>query len=447
MKETNEQVLEVNLELPAAASLVRVTAGFGSAGQKTWNLRRPITLIGSRRPAHIVLHDQGVARAHCVIVNTGAEVLIKDLHTSEGTFLNKNRIELSVLSDGDLITVGETKIQVAITSQGSPPDDSGYGVEVSDPMKFPEPLFLRLNNSERTWKIEEAVAMFGRLERAAISLDHEDVSARHAVVFRYLDRAAVFDLGSRSGIRVNGERCGLARLRDGGEIVVGPFAFTTGAGGQSQAAAASSPAQTAPPSEPPRSIPTIPQAPQGPASPGAIPSAPVAPVFGNPIEPGIITSANAAGDSLRSLAQIETELANLQKGLATSWERLNRWQTRLVADATALSKQEQSLAARESDLDSKDAEMRGQLHDLTRFQEQMTLRERELSEQLSQLLHREESVKAASEVSTQKELDIAKRTEDLARREHVFAQRWSRLLSAKCPHCGKPVGTGVDGKH
>ncbi len=52
------QVREQTVELPSTAPLVRITAGFGSAGQKTWNLRRPVTLLGARRPAHIVLHDR-----------------------------------------------------------------------------------------------------------------------------------------------------------------------------------------------------------------------------------------------------------------------------------------------------------------------------------------------------------------------------------------------------
>ncbi len=91
MNQTEIQVREATLTLPSSAPLVRITAGIGSAGQKTWNLRRTVTLIGSHRPAHIVLHDRDVSGAHCVIVNTGTDILLKDLRSREGTFCNNAR--------------------------------------------------------------------------------------------------------------------------------------------------------------------------------------------------------------------------------------------------------------------------------------------------------------------------------------------------------------------
>src|SRR3990172_11824147 len=129
MSEQVTTIRDVTVELPAGAPQIRVTAGAGSAGQKTWTLRRPVTVIGSRRPAHIVLHDEDISNAHCVIVNTGSEVLLKDLHTSSGTQLNKTRVNLAVLADGDVITLGDTTIQVAIQFPESNLDDSGFGMK------------------------------------------------------------------------------------------------------------------------------------------------------------------------------------------------------------------------------------------------------------------------------------------------------------------------------
>ena len=102
------------LTLPEGAPRVRITAGLGTASQKSWYLRRPVTLIGSRRRAFIVLHGEAVAKAHCVIVNTGSVVLLKDLHTEAGTLCNSKGVDLIVLRDGDLVQIGSTLIQVAI---------------------------------------------------------------------------------------------------------------------------------------------------------------------------------------------------------------------------------------------------------------------------------------------------------------------------------------------
>ncbi|MEK7757552.1 MAG: FHA domain-containing protein, partial [Planctomycetota bacterium] len=144
MNDQATQIRELTVELPTDAPLIRITTGMGSAGQKTWNLRRPVTVIGSRRPAHIVLHDEDMSNAHCVIVNTGTEVLLKDLHTSSGTQLNKTRVNLAVLADGDVITLGDTTIQVAIQVPDGGSDDSGFGMKFADPTKFPGPVSLHL---------------------------------------------------------------------------------------------------------------------------------------------------------------------------------------------------------------------------------------------------------------------------------------------------------------
>lgn len=442
MSSGSDTMLDVNIELPSRAPMVRITAGIGTAGQKTWNLRRPITLIGSRRPAHIVLHDQGVARAHCVIVNTGAEVLLKDLHTSEGTFCNKQRVDLAVLSDGDVICVGDTRIQVAVQAPSGSPDDSGVDIHYEDPTKFPEPVIFRRQDGNTEWKIVDAIALLGRHESSAVPLDHEDISARHAVLFRLLDRPALFDLGSRTGVTVNGEKAALTRLKDGCIVGIGPIQLRVGTGAKSQSGAAPV-AETKPAPAPPAPV-VIPSAPPPPpppaarstASDAALPAgAPLLQPLTNPID-----SAQAS-DPLHSLTHIEDELSKLQNQLGDSWERLNAWQSRLLTDATALSQQETNLSVREAALEARDAELRGQLHDLTRYQEQLAARERELSLQLAQLRAEHEKLKAAHDELLQRESDMVRRGEELQRREHVFAQRWSRLQAAKCPSCGKLIGS------
>lgn len=471
MIENTAQLLELSLDLPSAAPTVRVTAGIGTATQKTWNLRRPITLIGSRRPAHILLHDQGVARAHCVIVNTGAEVLIKDLHTAEGTFCNKNRVDLAILNDGDVITVGETRLQIAIQSGSRLMDDSGLGMEIGDPLKFPEPVLLRTANGDKQWRVDDAVALIGRHESAAVVLDHEDISARHAVIFRFIDRPAVYDLGSRTGLSVGDSPCAQARLKDGSNLVFGPVVLVVGTGNQVHATASSSVAAPPPASQPIAANQTsannivIPElatvSARHSTSAGSSTSASSAAAStsssndtgpaGLPPRPApsidLTILKGQQMDPVRSLAHIETELTNLQTNLAESWERLNSWQGRLVADATALNKHETDLAAREAMVDVRDAELRGQFHDMTRYQEQLAARERELTEQLNQLRAEREAFETEYNACREREAEIQKRSEDLQRREHVFAQRWSRLLAAKCSHCGKPVNTGERGKN
>ncbi len=192
MSELVQQAPNLAVEVPPGAPQIRVTAGAGTPGQKTWNLRRPVTLIGSRRPASIVLHDRRTSAAHCVIVNTGSDVLLKDLHTSGGTLCNGNPIDLVLLKDGDVITVGDMTIQVAIQMNCGGADDSATGTAYVDPVRLPSPARVHLAHTETEWRIEDAVVLIGRHADAEIHLDHEAIGPRQAVLFRFGDSQAIF---------------------------------------------------------------------------------------------------------------------------------------------------------------------------------------------------------------------------------------------------------------
>lgn len=415
------------LELPSTAPQVRVTAGLGSAAQKTWNLKRPVTLVGSRRPAHIVLHDRDISNAHCVIVNTGAEVLLKDLHTSAGTLCNNTPVDLTLLKDGDVIGVGTNRIQVAIHVPENACNDSACGVEFADPTKFPTPVSIGLVHTDQQWKVAEAVALIGRHDTAAILLDHEEVSRRHALIFRFRTGPAIFDLGGRGGIRVNGQQSPLAALCEGDRITVGPFGLRVGlVVGTTTENGIVSPGTTCDSTATPN---------EKPGQNAALPPPPPRPT----------TVLHLESDPATGVTAVESELDALQQKIAGSWDRLNAWQSQLLTDAGALNKQESSLATREAEVDARDAALRGQLYDVTRYHEELTQRERELEVGVARLQAERDKLEADREACTKREADTARRLEELPRREHVLAQRWGRLLAATCPHCGKPIGTGEGG--
>lgn len=425
-------IREQTVELPADSPLVRVTAGVGSAGQKTWNLRRPVTVIGSRRPAHIVLHDQDVSNAHCVIVNTGSDVLVHDLHTGSGTKLNKKPIKLAVLSDGDVLTLGETNIQVAIQVPENASSDSDCGSKFSDPARFPEKVRVCLLHTNKEWLVEEAVVMIGRHDDAPLRLDHADISARHAILFRFGASPAVFDLGSRSGIWVNGQRCSLTPLQSGDRLTAGPFGLvvTTTEHVDVSDPAGTSNATSPAPVEPPREA-----SPFARAAARAQPSAPV-PVVAPPTVPTPPPTAAAPEDPPAA------KPAPLEENLSEAWAQLNSWRAQLRSGALALEEQQSGLAAREAELDARDAAVRGQLHDITRFNEQLTVREREVAAQMAQLQAELEVLQTGKKEAELRDADLAKRDQEVHRREQAIAQRWARLTATRCPHCKKPINIG-----
>ena len=62
-------------------------------------------------------YDLGVSRLHAVISVTGEKVIITDLGSANGTWVNAGRVSphnSQKLKDGDMITLGKLQIQVAI---------------------------------------------------------------------------------------------------------------------------------------------------------------------------------------------------------------------------------------------------------------------------------------------------------------------------------------------
>ena len=72
---------------------------------------RPVK-IGRDPACDIVLDDAQASRQHCQISPWDGEYIIKDLRSQNGTFVNGQRVEESVLRNGDQITCGDANLTV-----------------------------------------------------------------------------------------------------------------------------------------------------------------------------------------------------------------------------------------------------------------------------------------------------------------------------------------------
>ncbi len=96
--------------------------------------------IGRTAQASLQLNDEGLSRVNTTIFRDGGEVLIVDENSTNGTFINGNRVSNSpqVLFDGDEITLGSyTKIRVSFSAKSAPDADSSKGK--GEKQSAPEP--------------------------------------------------------------------------------------------------------------------------------------------------------------------------------------------------------------------------------------------------------------------------------------------------------------------
>ena len=74
-------------------------------------LRDPDTTIGRASCNHVVIDYRRVSRIHAVLTRYGAFVHIRDLGSTNGTFVNGERVASQMLAHGDTIEIGDVKLR------------------------------------------------------------------------------------------------------------------------------------------------------------------------------------------------------------------------------------------------------------------------------------------------------------------------------------------------
>ncbi|TXH40783.1 MAG: DUF2662 domain-containing protein [Actinobacteria bacterium] len=89
---------------PPAGSAPRLEGKLG-----TFQLTRAVTRIGRGADSDIRIEDPGVSRHHAE-VRIGSDVILRDLGSTNGTYVNGTLIAEQPLRDGAVITIGSTNL-------------------------------------------------------------------------------------------------------------------------------------------------------------------------------------------------------------------------------------------------------------------------------------------------------------------------------------------------
>src|ERR1700761_6116387 len=82
----------------------------GAATQRTFPLTSPLTILGRGTDCDLRLVDQGVSRHHAEIRVEDGDVVLVDLGSTNGTFVNGQPIRRISLTDGTRVTLGRTTL-------------------------------------------------------------------------------------------------------------------------------------------------------------------------------------------------------------------------------------------------------------------------------------------------------------------------------------------------
>lgn len=119
---------------------------------------QPTTVTIGRDPGNAIqLHDTEVSRRHAEILHVGEQLVLSDLGSSNGTFLNQQRIARQELSSGDQLQLGRT---ILLYTKGGDSDlrDAGERVSIvgDNPREEPSRIVQTLNSQEESlWAAPE----------------------------------------------------------------------------------------------------------------------------------------------------------------------------------------------------------------------------------------------------------------------------------------------------
>ncbi len=91
---------------PGGGRAVRLVANDG----RTYPLSIGSTVIGRGDQANLRLPDVGISRRHARLDYDGAQVVLTDLGSTNGTMVNGQRVSAVALNPGDMIQIGTTTL-------------------------------------------------------------------------------------------------------------------------------------------------------------------------------------------------------------------------------------------------------------------------------------------------------------------------------------------------
>jgi len=88
----------------------RLTAMSPEGQKEIYDLRLPVVKIGRAGDNHLAFpQERTISGHHCEIFREGKDFFIRDLGSTNGVFVNSQKVESVLLKDGDEIKLGEKR--------------------------------------------------------------------------------------------------------------------------------------------------------------------------------------------------------------------------------------------------------------------------------------------------------------------------------------------------
>lgn len=215
----------------AAAGEKRAVVHFLSGGpaQGTIKLRRDATIFG-REKGDVILEDTEASSTHCQIQSINGVYHVFDMNSTNGTFVNNERIVKSKLAHNDVITIGQTSLRFSLEDESSVRHistifKSGQKTGVDGRSSLvdtliesehrqgrgrPQAMLLKvtyLDGKSEDIELDQKIVFIGRASSFGRFDQDPEISRKHLLI-KLNDTGEVFieDQGSTNGSFLNGKK-------------------------------------------------------------------------------------------------------------------------------------------------------------------------------------------------------------------------------------------------
>jgi pSer/pThr/pTyr-binding forkhead associated (FHA) protein len=178
------------------------------------------TVTFGRGGAHTVnITNQFASRDHAKIQPEQDGYVLYDLGSRNGIVVNGQRVRRHVLQLGDVIEIGDEAFRFdAVQGEQTLP-------HTASPTLAPQIIGLHGPRAGQRFPIVEGSCTFGRSADSTVVIASTLASRHHAEIRHEKSGYVLYDLGSRNGVVVNGERLRTRALQPGDTIGIGDELF------------------------------------------------------------------------------------------------------------------------------------------------------------------------------------------------------------------------------
>ncbi len=207
------------------------------AGKKILLKNLSVFEAGKAQGNHVCLRDESIAFNHFRVYYTDGVYSIYDLGSKRGTLVNGQSIEKLKLSDGDMIQVGDVKLQFEMVDEkntdarlaSSAPDSDeedaqsrNGGLLTKTRASIPALVVIDGQDQGKRLTLDgKGTFRIGRSHKTDLRLADAKVSREHCLIEEVQDHHVIIDLESANGTVVNGDRVNKTILKEGDFIRLG----------------------------------------------------------------------------------------------------------------------------------------------------------------------------------------------------------------------------------